>query len=474
MMNKTKLTFLYVLFDILAALITWVGLYMYRKHVGEAADFQNILVSMRSDSKFWLGLILYPVYWLFFHAFFGYYNKIYRKSRLDELVTTIGVTLFGCLIFFFIFILDDIVTSPNDYVKYLLFLFSFQFLLTYIPRLSITSYINNRIHDGRIGFNTLIVGNDEMALKAYETVLKQNPRSGHLFVGYISVDDHQPDQLKGHLSCVGNISNISKVVEKQHIEEIVVALHNGQRKYIQQVLSLARRNHNLTVSLVPQEQDMLLGSVKTSSVLDEPLISVTPEYLPTWQRYVKRVCDIVFSLIAIILLTPLYIFLAIGVKRSSPGPIFYRQERIGYLGKPFNIIKFRSMCENAEADGPMLSSQNDSRITPFGKFMRQYRLDETPQFFNVLRGEMSLVGPRPERQFYIDKIMERAPYYQLLLGIKPGITSWGQVRFGYAENVDEMLERLRWDLLYIENMSIQMDIKILIYTVLIILKREGK
>ena len=473
-MNKTKLTFLYLLFDILAALFTWVGLYIYRKHVGEAADFQNIFVSMRSDSKFWLGLVLYPVYWLFFHAFFGYYNKIYRKSRLDELVTTIGVTLFGCLVFFFIFILDDIVTSPNDYVKYLLFLFSSQFLLTYIPRLSITSYVNNRIHDGRIGFNTLIVGNDEMALKAYETVLKQNPRSGHLFVGYIRIDDHQPDQLEGRLSCVGNISDISKVVEEQHIEEIVVALHNGQRKYIQRVLSLARRSHNLTVSLVPQEQDMLLGSVKTSSVLDEPLISVTPEYLPTWQRYLKRGCDIVLSLIAIILLTPLYIFLSIGVKKSSPGPIFYRQERIGYLGKPFNIIKFRSMCENAEADGPMLSSQNDSRITPFGKFMRQYRLDETPQFFNVLRGEMSLVGPRPERQFYIDQIMERAPYYQLLLGIKPGITSWGQVRFGYAENVDEMLERLRWDLLYIENMSIQMDIKILIYTALIILKREGK
>ena len=473
-MNKTKLTFLYVLFDILAAILTWVGLYIYRKHVGESANLQNIFLSMQSDSKFWLGLVLYPVYWLFFHAFFGYYNKIYRKSRLDELVTTIGVTLFGSLVFFFVFILDDIVTSPNDYVKYLLFLFFFQFLLTYIPRLSITSHVNNRIHDGRIGFNTLIVGNDEMALKAYETVLKQTPRSGHLFIGYIRVDDHQTDQLKGRLTCVGSMSDISKVVEEQHVEEIVVALHNGQRKYIQRVLSLARRNHNLTVSLVPQEQDMLLGSVKTSSVLDEPLISVTPEYLPVWQRYVKRGCDIVFSLIAIILLTPLYIFLSIGVKKSSPGPIFYRQERIGYLGKPFNIIKFRSMCENAEADGPMLSSQNDSRITPFGKFMRQYRLDETPQFFNVLRGEMSLVGPRPERQFYIDQIMERAPYYQLLLGIKPGITSWGQVRFGYAENVDEMLERLRWDLLYIENMSIQMDIKILIYTALIILKREGK
>ena len=155
---------------------------------------------------------------------------------------------------------------------------------------------------------------------------------------------------------------------------------------MQQVLALVRRNHNLTVSMVPQEHDVLLGTVRTSSVLDEPLISVTPEYLPTWQRFVKRGCDIVLSLIAIILLLPVYVFLAIGVKRSSPGPVFYLQERIGYLGKPFNIIKFRSMCADAENNGPMLSSESDPRITAFGKFMRQYRLDETPQFFNVLRG----------------------------------------------------------------------------------------
>ena len=473
-MNKTRLTCVYLLLDFVAALITWVALYMYRKHIGEAASMDAIFAAMRVDSKFWLGLALYPVYWVFIHAFFGYYNKIYRKSRLDELVTTIGVTLFGCLIVFFIFILDDIVTSPNDYVKYLLFLCFWQFMLTYIPRLLVTSHINKRIHNGQIGFNTIIVGHDEMAVKAYETVLKQHLRSGHFFVGYIRVDDTHPDMMEGKLPCVGTVSDMSRVVEEQHVEEIVVALHNGQRKYVQQVLALVRRNHNLTVSMVPQEHDVLLGTVRTSSVLDEPLISVTPEYLPTWQRFVKRGCDIVLSLIAIILLLPVYIFLAIGVKRSSPGPVFYLQERIGYLGKPFNIIKFRSMCADAENNGPMLSSESDPRITAFGKFMRQYRLDETPQFFNVLRGDMSLVGYRPERQYYIDKIMECAPYYHLLLGIKPGITSWGQVRFGYAESVEEMVERLRWDILYIENMSLLMDVKILIYTVLIILKREGK
>jgi len=280
--------------------------------------------------------------------------------------------------------------------------------------------------------------------------------------------------MKDKLPCLGTIEDLKQLIEDQHIEELIIALNNGKRKYIEQIVTLARDNQNLTLSILPQLQDFIIGTVKTSAVLYEPLISITPEYLPTWQKYLKRGLDILLSLLALILLSPLYIVLAIGVKRSSPGPIFYRQERIGYRGKPFNIIKFRSMREDAESDGPMLSSKNDSRITPFGKFMRQYRLDETPQFYNVLIGDMSLVGPRPERQYYIDQITERAPYYKLLLGIKPGITSWGQVKFGYAENVDEMVKRLRWDLLYIENMSIQMDIKILIYTFLIILKKEGK
>ena len=228
------------------------------------------------------------------------------------------------------------------------------------------------------------------------------------------------------------------------------------------------------MTLLPGTQDLLMGFVRTGHVLSEPFITISPKYLTVWQSVIKRGFDILMSLIAMIILSPLYLILAIAVKCSSPGPVFYKQERIGLHGKPFNIIKFRSMYVDAEKSGPMLSSKEDNRITKIGRFMRQYRLDETPQFFNVLRNDMSLVGPRPERQYYIDKITERAPYYTLLLDIKPGITSWGEVKYGYAENVDEMIERLRWDLLYIENMSLQMDVKILIYTVLIILKREGK
>ncbi len=473
-MRKAKLTFFYVLFDTLAAILTWVGLYCYRKYVGESLSLQEIFRAVSIDRKFFEGLMVYPLYWLFFHAFFGYYNKVFGKSRLDELGTTLGVTLFGSLLFFFIFILDDIVNSPNDYVKYLLFMFFVQFTLTYLPRVFVTSHINKKIHRGEIGFNTIIVGCDKMALKAYETLLSHSPQLKKYILGYLTVEENQEDELKDKLNCLGHISDIDNIVKEHGVEEVVAAFHNGQQKYIQQIFLLTRNSHDLVISLVPQINDFLTKSVKTSSILNEPLITINPEYLPTWQRLLKRFFDIVISIVAMILLFPLYIFLIMGVKKSSPGPVFYLQERIGYKGKPFNIIKFRSMNVDAESSGPRLSSEGDSRITPFGKFMRQYRLDETPQFFNVLRGDMSLVGPRPERQYYIDQITERAPYYQLLLGIKPGITSWGQVKFGYAENVDEMLERLRWDILYIENMSIQMDIKILIYTVLIILKKEGK
>ncbi len=211
-----------------------------------------------------------------------------------------------------------------------------------------------------------------------------------------------------------------------------------------------------------------------TSIFGALLIEVNPEIMPAWQKSTKRVLDIIFSTIAIILLLPIYLFLTITVKYSSKGPILFKQKRIGRHRKEFNIYKFRSMINNAEKNGPQLSSSTDPRITPIGKFMRKTRLDEIPQFINVLKGEMSIVGPRPERQFYINQIMEKAPHYRHLEKVKPGITSWGQVKYGYAENVEEMISRLKYDVLYVENMSLSLDFKIMFYTIIIILKGSGK
>lgn len=472
--NKKLLTFYHVAMDVLAACLTWAIFFIYRKYNVDNQLFSHFSNSVLQDPKFGFGLVFSPIYWVILHTFIGYYHNIYRKSRLKELGRTFIMTFIGVILFFFVFILDDIVNTPFDYIKYFLVLFVCQFVLTYIPRVLMTTHINRKIHNGEIGFKTLIIGSDAIALNTYESLVKQNIRTGNFIEGYVTLPDSSDQSLGDKLPCLGSIGELREIIEQNGIEEVIIAIHNGQRKFIEKILSQLRDINGLTISILPQDQDFLLGTVKMSSIMYEPLISINSEFMAPWQRYLKRFLDIFVSLIAIILLIPVYIFLAIGVKCSSKGPIFYFQERIGYQGKPFKIIKFRSMYVDAEKDGPRLSSEHDPRITHFGRFMRKSRLDEFPQFFNVLKGDMSLVGPRPERQYYIDKIVEKAPYYKLLLGIKPGITSWGQVKYGYAENVDQMIERMRFDLLYLENMSIQMDIKILIYTILIVLKKEGK
>ncbi|RUA30716.1 MAG: sugar transferase, partial [Bacteroidetes bacterium] len=309
--------------------------------------------------------------------------------------------------------------------------------------------------------------------KIYNEIENQFRSSGNKIIGFLNVNENGEYLLEKHVPHLGSYKEANKIIDEYQIEEVIIAIDPSEHDKIRSIITILG-NSNIIIKVIPDMHDMLLGSVKMTSIFQAPLIQISPGIMPHWQVVLKRVMDIGISSIAVIILSPVYLVTALLIKLGSKGPIFYSQERIGINGKPFMMLKFRTMVENAEANGPQLSSDNDPRITKFGRFMRKVRLDEIPQFFTVLKGDMSLVGYRPERQYFIDQIVEKAPHYKLLLKIKPGITSWGQVKFGYASTVDEMIERLKYDILYIENMSIAVDIKIMIYTVLIVFTGRGK
>lgn len=424
MMNiRRKQQIWYLLADLISSELVWICFLGFRwmAYEGRVGLLENVLIPA---FDFWLPLIVYPIICLLVYYLSGYYLRPFQKPLWREFMRTFVSAAIIALLFFFIIIIDDVVESYNRYIISLIVLFGLQFVLSYIPRLTITLLSRRR---GILRTKT-----------------------------------------------VHSMAEVGQLIAGEQ-DEVIIDLPDGYTD--RQLYEIIAQLYPLSceISMIPRVYDMLIGAARIGQ-LDRPsLIRITENHMTDAELCIKRAFDIVASAIGLILFSPLFALIALQVKISSKGPVLYSQERIGKYGLPFRIYKFRTMIDEAEADGmPHLTLDNDPRITKIGHWLRKYRLDELPQLWNILIGEMSIVGPRPERAYFINQIMEEAPYYCLLYKVRPGLTSWGPIRVGYTDTIEKMIERLNCDIVYVENMSLLLDMKILFFTIGVIINGKGQ
>ena len=464
-MSKSKEKILILLTDFITVNLAFIIFFTLRVQSGM---FDLVIMP-----EFILPMLAIYFYWLIIFTFVGMYRTWFAASRFDELSTLFKATFVGIFILFFVIFLDDYVHDVASSTRILIFIYwGLLLVLVGSGRMIIRSVQRNLLIKGIGRRCALIIGFNEKAFEVFDT-LEQHRGLGIDAEAFVAVNtDNTGKDYKG-IKAEGSIENLEELISKYNVQEIIIALEKDNHDVLVEVISKTE-GKGIKLKIVPDLYEILSGQARTSQIYGMPLIDIMPELMPEWEKKLKRLLDIVISFILLLISLPVVIISAIAIKLDSKGSVFFKQERSGMNGKSFKMVKFRSMYQDAEKlTGPVWSQKDDPRITKVGRIIRKLRIDEIPQMYNVLKGEMSLVGPRPERPFFVEKLSEQIPYYKRRLKVRPGITGWAQVKHKYDESIEDVKIKLRYDLFYIENMSIRMDMKILFRTIFVVIFGKG-
>ncbi|MFW5960469.1 MAG: sugar transferase, partial [Chitinivibrionales bacterium] len=433
-------------------------------------------------SEFSNPMVILSVAWLILYYFTGLYRDWYKESRIDEFLVVARTVVIGIAVIFLLIAADEIMSfARTGNIPHLLTETQITFLSLYGICMLVFSTGNRfMVHTflawmrkrGLAVSKLLIIGANDSGRQFLNTVINY-PQLGYEVAGF--VDDNgkkRGTEIQGH-KVIGTYSELPDIIQRYRISGIVISQVSSSPNEIMKILTYCG-DSKVNIYMVPSMIDVITGHFKTHQIFGIPLMVLLQDHMPSWQAQIKRLTDIMVSFSILTAGLPFWILLAIAIKTTSKGPAIYKQERVGKNWKPFVMMKFRSMYEDAETRaGPQWATENDPRITPLGRFLRKTRLDEIPQFINVLKGDMSLVGPRPERKYFIQALKKEIPWYVRRIKMKPGITGWAQVKHKYDETIEDVRQKVLYDLYYFENMSLLLDLKIIIRTIMVVFTGKG-
>lgn len=451
-----------ILFDFFAINLAWICYYILR--------IESNIIAYQVKPDLILPMLVMYIYWLSVFMFFGLYRAWYAKSRTDEFSAVFRAISMGCILMFIVIFFDDernAMYSGNRLI--ILMYWVLMVSLVGFGRIVLRSFRKRLLMQGIGQSETLIIGTGPKAIELFESVRKY-PALGFNVIGYVAPFDRNENTS---IQTLGSLNELPELIKANNVKSILIALDSQQKEVVLSVVSLST-GFDVSIKIIPDMYDIVSGQARTNQIYGFPLIEIMPHIMQPWEESAKRLVDIVVSILILVLSSPIWILVAAAIRMESPGKVVYSQERVGIGEKRFYMHKFRSMRADAESKtGPVWAPKDDPRVTRVGRFLRKSRLDEIPQFINVLKGEMSLVGPRPERPHFVELLSKEIPLYKRRLVVRPGITGWAQIKQGYDTSIDDVRSKVRFDLFYIENMSFRMDIKILLMTVYTMIAGKG-